>query len=176
MGITVDTIKELREMTSCGVMECKNALEEAGGDLDKAKVILQKRGLELAAKKGGRSAKEGRIENYIHQGAKIGVIVEVNCETDFVAQNEDFCRFTKDIAMQIAATNPKYIKKEDVPEDVLAEQKDAEEFIKEQCLLEQSFVKDPKKTIQDCLVSLIARIGENIFINRFVRYKVNEVE
>ena len=114
MEITVDTIKELREMTSCGVIECKNALEEAGGDMNKAKKILQKRGLELAAKKGGRTAKEGRIEIYIHQGAKIGVMLEVNCETDFVARNEDFCRFTKDIAMHIAATSPKYIKKEDV--------------------------------------------------------------
>lgn len=176
MDVTVDSIKELREMTSCGVIECKKALEEAKGDLEKAKVILQKRGLELAAKKGGRVAKEGRIETYIHQGAKIGVIVEVNCETDFVAQNEDFRKFTRDIAMQIAATNPKYIKREDVPEDVLAEQKDAETFIGEQCLMEQPFVKDPKKTIQDYIHGLIASIGENIFINRFIRYKVNEVE
>lgn len=176
MDITVDTIKELREMTSCGVIECKNALEEANGDLKKAKAILQKRGLELAAKKGGRDAKEGRIEGYIHQGAKIGVIVEVNCETDFVAKNEDFCQFTKDVAMQIAATNPKYVKREDVPEEVLAEQEDAEEFIKEKCLLEQPFVKDPKKTVKECMVALIASIGENIFVNRFIRYKVNEVE
>lgn len=176
MDVTVDSIKELREMTSCGVIECKKALEEAKGDLEKAKVILQKRGLELAAKKGGRVAKEGRIETYIHQGAKIGVIVEVNCETDFVAQNEDFRKFTRDIAIQIAATNPKYIKREDVPEDVLAEQKDAETFIGEQCLMEQPFVKDPKKTIQDYIHGLIASIGENIFINRFIRYKVNEVE
>jgi len=128
MGITVDTIKELREMTSCGVIECKNALEEANGDLDKAKVILQKRGLELAAKKGGRAAKEGRIESYIHQGSKIGVMVEINCETDFVAKNEDFARFARDVAMHIAATNPKYIKREDVPEDILAEEKDKEAF------------------------------------------------
>ena len=176
MEITVDTIKELREMTSCGVIECKNALEEAGGDMDKAKKILQRRGLELAAKKGGRSAKEGRIEVYIHQGAKIGVMVEVNCETDFVARNEDFCRFTKDIAMHIAATSPKYVRKEDIPEDVLADEKDKEAFIKEKCLLEQPFVKDTKKTIQDCINVLIASIGENIFINRFIRYKVNEVE
>ena len=176
MEITIDTIKELREMTSYGKIECKNALEEAGGDMDKAKKILQKRGLELAAKKGGRTAKEGRIEVYIHQGAKIGVIVEVNCETDFVARNEDFCQFTKNIAMHIAATNPKYIKKEDVPEDVLAEEKDKETFIKEKCLLEQPFVRDPKKTIQDCISELIASIGENIFVSRFIRYKVNEVE
>jgi len=176
MNITVDTIKELREMTSCGVIECKSALEEANGDMNKAKGILAKRGLELAAKKGSREAKEGRIELYIHQGAKIGVMVEVNCETDFVAKNDDFCKFTKDVAMHIAATNPKYIKKEDVPEDVLAQEKDADEFIKENCLLEQNFVKDPKKTIQDCVTGLVAIIGENIFISRFVRYKVNEVE
>ena len=176
MEITVDMIKELREMTSCGVIECKNALEEAGGDADKAKKILQKRGLELAAKKGGRAAKEGRIEAYIHQGAKIGVIVEVNCETDFVAKNENFCQFTKDVAMQIAAANPKYIKKEDVSEDMLSEEKDQEAFIKEQCLMEQPFVKDPKKTIQNYLNELVASMGENIFISRFIRYKVNEVE
>ena len=176
MDITVDTIKELREMTSCGVIECKNALEEAGGDLGKAKKILQKRGRELAAKKGGRDAKEGRIEAYIHQGAKIGVIVEVNSETDFVAKNEDFCQFTKDVAMQIAATNPTYVKKEDVPKDVLAEQNDSEAFIKEKCLLEQPFIKDSKKTISDCIAALVASMGENIFISRFIRYKVNEVE
>ena len=175
MEITVDTIKELREMTSCGVIECKNALEEAGGDMNKAKEILQKRGLELAAKKGSRDAKEGRIEAYIHQGSKIGVIVEVNCETDFVARNDDFCAFTKDLAMHIAASSPKYVKKEDVPEDVLAEAEDKDEFIKEKCLLEQPFIKDPKKTIQECITGLIASIGENIFVSRFVRYKVNEV-
>jgi len=176
MGISVDTIKELREITSCGVIECKKALEESGGDMDEAKKILKKRGLELAAKKGGRTAKEGRIEAYIHQGAKIGVILEVNCETDFVAKNESFCRFTKDIAMHIAATSPQYIKKEDVPEDVLAGEKDPETFIKENCLLNQPFVKDPKKTVQDYTNELIASIGENILVNRFVRYKVNEVE
>ena len=139
-------------------------------------IILQKRGLELAAKKGGRAAREGRIEVYLHHGAKIGVIVEVNCETDFVAKNEDFSKFTKDVAMQIAAANPKYVKREDVLEDVLAEQKNPDDFIKENCLMEQPFVKDPKQTITDCLTALIASVGENIFINRFLRYKVNEVE
>ena len=175
MGASIEEIKELREMTSCGVIDCKKALEDAGGDFNKAKVILQKRGLELAAKKGSREAKEGRIEAYIHMGSKIGVLVEVNCETDFVARNEDFCAFTKDLAMHIAAVNPKYVKKNDVPEDVLSEQKDQDAFIKEVCLLEQPFVKDPKKTIQDCLNNLIASIGENMFISRFVRYKVNEI-
>ena len=175
MTITVDQIKELRELTSCGVIECKKALEEANGDMNKAKEVLQKRGLELAAKKGSRVAAEGRIEAYIHQGAKIGVLVEVNCETDFVAKNEDFIRFAKDVAMHIAALNPKYLKKEDIPEDVLKEQSQPEAYIKEVCLLEQPFVKDPKKTIQDCLNELIASIGENICINRFTRYKVNEL-
>lgn len=176
MDITIDTIKELREMTSCGVIECKKALEEAEGDMNKAKEILRRRGLEVAAKKGSREAKEGRIEAYIHQGAKIGVIVEVNCETDFVAKNEKFCQFTKDIAMQIAAANPKYIKQEDIEDRVLAKQHDKSGFIKETCLLAQPFIKDPQKTIQDYINEMIASIGENIFINRFVRYRVNETE
>ncbi len=176
MDITVDTIKELREMTSCGVIECKKALEESKGDLAKAKVILQKRGLEIAAKKGSRAAKEGRIEAYIHTGAKIGVLVEVNCETDFVAKNEDFCKFTKEVAMHIAAVSPKYLNREEVPEEILKEQKDQDAFVKEQCLMEQPFVKDPQKTIKDLMTALIASIGENIFISRFLRYKVNEVE
>ncbi len=175
MEITVDAIKELREMTSCGVIECKNALEEAQGDFAKAKEVLQKRGLELAVKKGSRQAKEGRIEAYVHQGSKIGVLVEINCETDFVAQNENFSSFTKNLAMHIAALAPKYIKKEDIPEDVLKEQKNADEYVKEFCLLEQSFIKDSKKTIRDCITALVSSIGENIFISRFTRYKVNEV-
>ena len=175
MAITVDNIKELREMTSCGVIECKNALEEAGGDFDKAKKILQKRGLEIAAKKGSREAKEGRIETYIHQGNKVGVILEVNCETDFVAKNEDFVALTKDIAMQIVAANPKYIKKEDIPEEDLAEQKDPNAFIKESCLLEQPFIKDPKKSVKTLITDLIASIGENIYVSRFTKYKVNEI-
>jgi hypothetical protein len=124
MNASLDSIKELRELTSCGVIECKKALEEAKGDIKKAKEILQKRGLEIAAKKGSRTAKEGRVESYVHLGNKIGVIVEVNCETDFVARSEDFCKFTKDIALHIAAMAPKYIRKEDIPADVLAQQKD----------------------------------------------------
>lgn len=176
MAITVDDIKELREMTSCGVIECKKALEEAGGDFTKAKGILQKRGLELAAKKGSRTASEGRIEVYIHQGSKIGVIVDVNCETDFVAKNEDFCNFAKDVAMHIAAVKPRYVRREDIPEDIAKEQTDLDSFAKEVCLLEQPFVKDSSKTIQNCMTNLVASIGENIGISRFVRYKVNEVE
>ncbi len=172
---TVDEIKELREQTSCGVIECKNALDEAQGDFSKAKEILKKRGLELAAKKGSRSASEGRIETYIHPGSKVGVMLEVNCETDFVANNEQFVALCKDIAMHIAAVNPQYVKREDVPEEVLSEQKDPEAYIKEACLLEQPFVKDSSKTIQECVTNLVASIGENMFVGRFVRYKVNEI-
>ena len=174
MLASVDAIKELREATSCGVIECKKALEEAKGSMDKAKEILLKRGLEIAAKKGSRSANEGRIESYVHLGSKIGVLVEVDCETDFVARSEDFCKFTKDIAMHIAAMAPRYIKRDDIPLDVA--EKNQEDFVKANCLMEQSFVKDPKITIQDYLNSLVAKIGENIFINRFIRYKVGEVE
>ena len=174
MSISVDTIRELREQTSCGVIECKKALEEAKGDFGKAKEILKKRGLEIAAKKGSRTATEGRVETYIHAGNKIGVMVEVNCETDFVARNEDFIRFTKDVAMHIAAVNPKYIRREDIPEDVASQQKNLNQFIEESCLMEQAFVRDPSKTIQDMINGLIASIGENIFIGRFTRYKVNE--
>ena len=174
MIASVDAIKELREATSCGVIECKKALEEAKGDMDKAKEILLKRGLEIAAKKSSRTAKEGRIESYVHLGSKIGVLVEVNCETDFVARSEDFCKFTKDIAMHIAAMAPKYAKREDIPGDV--SERSREDFVKAHCLMEQPFVKDPKITIQDYLNSLVAKIGENIFVNRFIRYKVGEVE
>ena len=174
MEITLDQIKELRDMTSCGVIECKKALEESKGDMRKAKELLQKRGLELAAKKADREAKEGRIEAYVHMGNKIGVLVEVNCETDFVARNDDFCIFTKDLAMHIAASHPKYIKKQDIPAEALKEQADPDNFVKENCLLDQVFIKDPSRTIQDYLNALVAKIGENIYISRFIRYKVNE--
>ena len=174
--ITVDEIKELREMTSCGVIECKKALEEAGGDKNKAKDILRKRGAELAAKKGARSATEGKIEAYIHAGSKIGVIVEINCETDPVAKTDEFNSFCRDVAMQIAAVSPKYVSSEDIPEAELNEQKDKDAYVKQVCLLNQPYIKDSKKTVQDLLTDLIGKTGENIFINRFVRYKVNEVE
>ncbi len=176
MAVSVDEIKELRELTSCGVIECKKALEEAKGDLKKAKEILQRRGLELAQKKSSRAAKEGRIEAYVHLGSELGVLLEVNCETDFVARNEDFCRFTKDVAMHIAASEPKYIKKEDIEPEVLKKQADQEIFIKENCLMSQVFIKDPSITIQDYLNSLIVKIGENIIVSRFVRFKVGEGE
>ena len=177
MSAPVDAIKDLRDSTGCGIIDCKKALEEAKGDPGKAKEILLKRGLELAAKKGGRAAKEGRVESYVHPlGSKLGVLVEVNCETDFVARSQDFCTFTKDLALHIAASAPKYIKKEDIPENILQSEANREDFIKANCLLNQPFVKDPKLTIQDYLNSLISKIGENIFIRRFVCYKVGEID
>ena len=174
MATTADDIKRLREETSCGVIDCKKALEEAQGDFNKAKEHLRKRGLEMAAKKSGRLALEGRVEAYIHNGNKIGVVVEVNCETDFVARSEDFCKFTRELALHIAALSPKYIKKEDVPADILARETDKEGFIKANCLLSQAYVKDPGKNVQDLLNELVAKIGENIIVSRFVRYKVGE--
>ncbi|MDP2937673.1 MAG: translation elongation factor Ts [Candidatus Omnitrophota bacterium] len=174
MKISLESIKELREMTYASIMECKKALHEVDGDIRKAAELLRKRGLEIAKGKQGRVAKEGRIEAYVHLGNKIGVLLEVDCETDFVARNSDFCQFTKDVAMQIAACNPKYIKREDVPQDVIESEKDKELFFKDNCLLEQIFIKDPSLTINDCLGTLIAKIGENIVIRRFVRYKIGE--
>jgi elongation factor Ts len=174
MATTADDIKRLREETSCGVIDCKKALEEAKGDFNKAKELLRKRGLEMAAKKSDRSAKEGRVEAYIHNGNKIGVLVEVNCETDFVARSEDFCKFTRDLALHIAAVNPKYIKKEDVPADILAKETDKESYYKAHCLLAQPFVKDPGKNIQDLLNELVSKIGENTVVSHFIRYKVGE--
>lgn len=165
-----EDIKSLREETGCGVIDCKKALEESNGNRDKAKELLRKRGLEMAAKKSDRVAKEGRVEAYIHNGSKIGVIVEINCETDFVARSEDFIKFSKDLAMHIAAMSPRYIKKDDVPADVLAKEPDTKQY----CLLEQPFVKDASKTIQDYLNELIAKIGENTRVSRFIRYKVGE--
>ena len=151
MMATADDIKRLREETSCGVIDCKKALDEAQGDFNKAKEVLRRRGLEMAAKKSDRVAKEGRVEAYVHNN-KIGVIVEVNCETDFVARNEDFMTFARDVAMQISWTNPENV----------------------QALLGQAFIKDAGKTIQDYLNELIAKIGENIVIGRFTRIKIGE--
>ncbi|MEW5895668.1 MAG: elongation factor Ts [Candidatus Omnitrophota bacterium] len=176
MSASLETIRQLREATSCGVIDCKKALEETGGNIEKAKELLKQRGLELAAKKAGRVAKEGRVEVYVHPGNKLVAIVEVSCETDFVARNEDFIRFSKDVAMQIGAMAPRYIKEADIPEDVLASIEDRKAYVKEKCLMNQAFIKDSSKTIQDYLNEVIARIGENIFVNRFNRYKVGEGE
>jgi len=192
----LDAIKILREKTSAGVVACKKALRESDGNIDKAIEILRKQGVAMASKKGGREAKQGRIESYIHLGGKIGVLIEVNCETDFVARNDDFKVFVKDLAMQIAASSPLYVKKEDVPESAVNKEKDiikaqattgkpaqaAEKiiegklakFFEDVCLLEQPFVKDPGMKVKDILTTMIAKIGENIIIRRFVRYQVGE--
>lgn len=172
--ISLDLIKELRNMTSASIAECRKALEETSEDIEKAVALLRKRGLELAMKKHGQAAKEGRVEAYVHLGNKIGVLLEVSCQTDFVARNGEFCQFTKDIAMQIAACDPSYIDKEDIPRDTLKKEKDKELFYKNNCLLEQVFVKDPAITVKDYLGSLVAKFSENIVIRRFVRYKVGE--
>lgn len=173
MGVSVDLIKKLRELTLASISDCKKALQDSKQDIDKAVEFLRKRGMQIAEEKKDRIAKEGRIEAYVHLGNKIGVLVEVNAETDFVARNEDFCRFVKDLALQIAAANPLYVKKEDVPAEQLKEIKgNEEEFYKNNCLLEQVFIKDPTITIKDYLASLVAKMRENIVIRRFIRYSL----
>ena len=178
MAVSIEIIKQLRELTSASVSDCKNALDDAKGDMRLAAELLKKRGLEIAAKKATRAANQGRVEAYIHHGNKIGVLVEINCETDFVARNEEFIRFSKDVAMQIAATDPRYLKKEDVPKDVTIELNDKQknDFFKVSCLLSQPFIKDDKMTIQDYLTSIVAKIGENIVVRRFSRFRLGEDE
>lgn len=174
MKNSINAIKELRDITCSSIAHCKKALEEAKGDIKQAVILLRKQGLEIAAKKQSRSAKEGRVDCYIHHGNKIGVLLEVNSESDFVARNEEFIKFTKDLAMQIAATSPEYIQKEDVPEEVLKHEKNKEDYYKNNCLLEQVFVKDPSLMIKDYLGSIVSKMGENIVIRRFIRYKIGE--
>jgi elongation factor Ts len=174
MKIPVEAIKELRELTSASLGDCRKALEQTNADIKKAAEWLRKHGLEIAAKRGGRHPKEGRIESYVHHGNKIGTLLEIGCETDFVARNSDFCQFCKDLAMQIAASSPVYIKREDVPLEAIEHQKDKEVFYKDNCLLEQPFIKDPSISIKDYLGSIVAKLGENIIIRRFIRYKVGE--
>ncbi len=197
MAIGAKEVKELRNRTGAGIMDCKSALTESGGDIDKAIEILRTKGLAKAAKKAGRIVSEGLIGSYIHAGGKIGVLVEINCETDFVAKTEDFKQFVKDIAMHIAASSPLYVKREEVPEEVKEREKKIYEtqakeagkpekivdkivsgkldkYLSEICLLEQPFIKDPDKKIQDLLQETIAKLGENISIRRFVRYQLCE--
>lgn len=176
MAVHIEIVKKLRDMTLAAVSDCKKALDEAGGDLAKAAELLKKRGLEIAAKKASRAANQGRIEAYVHTGNKIGVVVEVNCETDFVARNEEFIRFSKDIAMQIAASAPLYVKSEQVPQESLKDLNDAQkaEYFKAHCLMDQPFIKDPKQSIKDYLTSAVAKIGENIVVRRFCRFKIGE--
>ncbi|GAF99671.1 unnamed protein product, partial [marine sediment metagenome] len=157
------------------VMECKQALEVSKGDFDKAMQALRKRGVAKAAKRSSRETKDGRIESYVHLHNKIGVLVEVDCESDFVSRCEEFKRFTKDLALQIVALNPLYLKKEDVPKDVAKENKDhLEDFYKQSCLLEQPFIKDDQLTIKDYLTQIIAKVGENIVVRRFARFELGE--
>jgi elongation factor Ts len=178
MPVSIELVKELRILTLASVLDCKKALDEAKGDLKVASELLKKRGLEIAAKKASRATGQGRIESYVHLGNKIGVLVEINCETDFVARNEDFMRFCKDVAMQIAATEPKYLKKEDVSPDVIKgfNDKEKKDFYKVHCLLDQPYIKDDKLTIQEHLTQAIAKIGENIVIRRFSRFRIGEDE
>lgn len=193
----MELIKDLRQRTGAGVVDCKVALHEAQGDMDKAIEHLRRKGLATAAKKAGRIATDGLVSSYIHAGGKIGVLVEVNCETDFVAKTEDFQSFIKNMAMQIAAANPQYVRREEVPQAELDKEKEIyraqaleskkpekvidkivegklERFYSEVCLLEQTYVKDGDMTIKDVLDALIAKIGENIQIRRFARFQLGE--
>lgn len=174
MKASLEQIKQLREATSLGVADCRSALEEAKGDLQRALEILKKKGLEIAAQKSQRLASCGRIASYVHFDHKIGVLVEINSETDFVARNEEFIKFSSDVALHIAAMNPKFIKKEDASPDIVKEQGACDDFYKNSCLLEQPFVKNPALTMRDYLNSIIAKVGENIIIRRFVRFKIGE--
>lgn len=197
MEISAAMVKELREKTGAGMMDCKKALSEADGNMDKAADILREKGIASAAKKAGRIAAEGVVESYIHGGGRIGVLVEINCETDFVAKTDEFKSFVRDIALHIAATNPKYITREEVsaaeiekereiltqqalnegkPEKIIEKMVEGrlDKFFKEICLLEQPFVKDPDKTVQMLVNEKIAKIGENINLRRFVRYELGE--
>lgn len=195
--ITAQLVKELRERTGAGMMECKTALVEAGGDLAEAEVILRKRGIASAAKKASRATKQGIIASYIHPGSQLGVLVEVNCETDFVARTDEFKELVHDIAMQIAALDPRFIRKEDVTPEVLAKEREIQrervlaegkppqvadkivdgrmnKFFEEVCLYEQPFIKDASMTIGQLIASRIGKIGENITVARFARFKVGE--
>ena len=195
--ITAQMVKEIRDRTGAPFIDCKKALEEVSGDFDKAIEILKIKGVAKAAKKVGRETPEGIITSYIHAGGKIGVLVEINCETDFVARNDELQAFAKEVAMQIAAGNPKYVSREDIPEDVLAKEKEImkaqviesgkpaniadkiaegkiEKFYEEVCLVDQVYIRDTKLKINDLLQALIAKIGENIKIRRFVRFQLGE--
>ena len=195
--VDASTVKELRERTGAGMMDCKKALVETNGDMEKAIEILREKGLAAAAKKAGRIASEGIVDSYIHGGGRIGVLIEVNSETDFVAKTEGFRAFVKDMAMQVAASNPLYVSREQVDSSLIEKEKEIyrqqalnegkpekiidkmvegriEKYYKEICLLEQPFIKDTDRSVQDVLTDLIAKIGENISIRRFVRYEMGE--
>lgn len=195
MAITSKMVKDLRDKTQAGMMDCKKALEKTDGDMEKAVDLLRQKGLAIAAKRAGRATSEGVIETYIHAGGKLGVMVELGCETDFVAKNDDFREFARDIAMHIAAANPIAISREEVPAAVIAREKEIyiqqaidsgkpqaiaekmvtgkiEKFLAEIALLEQKFVKNPDMSVQDLLNALVGKIGENISIKRFARFQI----
>jgi elongation factor Ts len=197
MEITAQLVKQLRDKTGAGMMECKAALKEAEGDLEKGEVILRKKGIASATKKASRSTKQGVIGSYIHPGSQLGVLIEVNCESDFVARTEDFQELVHDLAMQVAAADPQFLRKEDVTEAALAKERDIHraralgegkpekmmekivegrlnKFYEEVCLYEQPFIKENTTTVSDLIKSKIAKMGENITVSRFVRFKVGD--
>ncbi len=197
MEISAKMVKELRDKTGAGIMDCKKALKECDGDVEKAVEFLKKKGIADASKKSSRIAAEGLVASYIHMGGKIGVLIEVNCETDFVAKTEDFQNLVKDLAMQVAAANPKFVRREEVPEDVIQKEREIyrtqalesgkpekivdkivdgkiDKYFQEICLLEQKFIKDSDKTVDEIVKETIAKTGENIVVRRFTRYQLGE--
>jgi elongation factor Ts len=197
MNVTAEMVKELRAKTGAGIMDCKQALKDCEGDAEKAVDFLRKKGLATAQKRSARETAEGVVQSYIHMGGKIGVLLEVNCESDFVAKNDDFQEFSKNVAMHVAAINPLGLQKEDIPEAVIERERaiykeqalemgkpekmiekiidgKIEKFYKDSCLMSQAYIKDPKISIEDLLNSLIAKIGENIKIKRFARFQIGE--
>ncbi len=170
----LEDVKKLREFTSLGVNDCRQALKEAEGNFNKALEVLKAKGADILKKKGGRSACQGVIESYIHFGGNIGVLVEVNCETDFVARTDLFKKFAKDVAMHIAALTPEYVSQEDIPEQVYEKVENKQDFVKKVCLLSQPFVKDSSLSVSDYLKKVVSQTGENIKIKRFVRFVVGE--
>ncbi|MFC1476279.1 translation elongation factor Ts [Candidatus Zixiibacteriota bacterium] len=197
MGIIAAQVKELREKSGAGMMDCKKALVETDGDVEKAISYLREKGIAKAAKKAGRSTGEGLIVTYIHPGDKLGTMVEINCETDFVAKTDDFRTMAKDIAMQVAAASPLAVRREEIPEDIIAKEKEIyrtqalnekkpekiidrivegklDKFYAENCLLEQTFIKDQDRTVNDVINETIAKLGENMGVRRFVRFRVGE--
>ncbi|OGP71548.1 MAG: translation elongation factor Ts [Deltaproteobacteria bacterium RBG_16_50_11] len=197
MEISAEMVKDLRQRTGAGIVDCKTALHEAKGDVEGAIEYLRRKGLATAAKKAGRIAADGLVSSYIHAGGKMGVLVEVNCETDFVARTEDFQGFVKNIAMHVAAANPQYIRREDVPAEVIEKEKriyrdqaqdsgkpekvidkivegKLERFFSEVCLLEQTFIRDSDLTVREVLEAIIAKVGENVSIRRFARFQLGE--
>jgi elongation factor Ts len=165
MAVSVQAIKELRELTGVGMLDCKNALEEADGDLEKAKQILRRRGIAVAEKRAGRETAQGLVQAYIHPDGRLGALVELNCETDFVARTDEFKALAHDLAMQVAATEPSYVSPEDLPADSDGDPRDV-------CLLAQPFIKDPNRSVQDLINDSIAKTGENIRVRRFQRFQL----